>query len=384
MAEARQRELLVEEVQRMAPPTFDPAEIQAHFNNVPPRYCQVNDAREILRDVTQVHRFIHLQLTAGDENALAPIIAWQNDPDRGYSTATLCTWDRERLFSNITGCLTAAGFNILSAEILTRADGVIIDTFFVTDARTGLPAGREEREKFESLAHKVLTGAAVDLPALIARTKAAPTIYKSIEGERIPTVIEVDNETSELRSVIDVQAEDRVGLLYDISRALADLDLNLSLAKIVTEKGAAVDSFYATERHGGKILEPRSHPGRQTQTAPGRAASRPPRPAWPVIPEIVHDGGGRSWEPRLYAALLEVVDGCNCSAEFATCPFSLVRVARDAKKGVASNCGSDTNCAGMVLNQKNGDRGVAVGRLYVLRFALWAVRHSVLPLVRRA
>jgi [protein-PII] uridylyltransferase len=66
---------------------------------------------------------------------------------------------------------------------------------------------------------------------LIARTKAAPTIYKSIEGDRIPTVIEVDNETSDLRSVIDVQAEDRVGLLYDISRALADLDLNLSLAK---------------------------------------------------------------------------------------------------------------------------------------------------------
>jgi [protein-PII] uridylyltransferase len=256
VVEERQRELLAEEVQRMAPPTFDPAEVQAHFQNLPPRYCQVNDAREILRDVAQVHRFIHLQLAAGDENALAPIITWQHEPDRGYSTVTICTWDRERLFSNITGCLTAAGFNILSAEILTRADGIIIDSFFVTDAKTGLLPGREEREKFESLAHKVLTDVAVDLPALIARTKAAPSIYKSIEGERIPTVIEVDNETSDTRSVIDVQAEDRVGLLYDISRALADLKLDLSLAKILTEKGAAVDSFYATEEDGGKILDP--------------------------------------------------------------------------------------------------------------------------------
>jgi [protein-PII] uridylyltransferase len=209
-----------------------------------------------LRDVTQVHRFIRLQLTSADENALAPIISWHNEPDRGYSTVTVCTWDRERLFSNITGCLTAAGFNILGADILTRTDRVIIDTFFVTDAKTALLAGREEREKFEVLAHKVLTGVPVDLRALIARTKAAPSIYKSIEGERIPTVVEIDNETSDDRSVIDVQAEDRVGLLYDISRALAALQVNLSLANILTEKGAAIDSFYATEQSGGKILNP--------------------------------------------------------------------------------------------------------------------------------
>jgi [protein-PII] uridylyltransferase len=206
--------------------------------------------------VAQVHRFIHLQLTAADENALAPIISWQNEPDRGYSRMTVCTWDRERLFSNITGCLTAAGFNILSAEILTRTDRVIIDTFYVTDAKTGLVAGREEREKFESLLRRVLTDAPVDLPALIARTKAAPTIYKSIEGDRIPTVITIDNETSEDRSVIDVQTEDRVGLLYDLSRALAAVQVNLLLAKILTEKGAAIDSFYATDHHGGKILDP--------------------------------------------------------------------------------------------------------------------------------
>jgi [protein-PII] uridylyltransferase len=255
VAEERQRELLAEEVTRLAPPTFDPAEVHAHFQNLPPRYCQINDARQILRDVAQVHRFIHLQLAAADDNALAPIITWHNEPDRGYSTVTVCTWDRERLFSNITGCLTAAGFNILSAEILTRADGIILDTFFVADAKTGLIPGRDERETFESLAHKVLTGAPVDLPALIARTKAAPTIYKSIEGERIPTMIEVDNDSSLTRSIIDLQAEDRVGLLYDISRALADLHVDLSLARILTEKGAAVDSFYATEHDGGKILD---------------------------------------------------------------------------------------------------------------------------------
>jgi [protein-PII] uridylyltransferase len=256
LAEARQRELLVEEVQRMAPHTFDPAEIQAHFNNVPPRYLQISDAKEILRDVTHVHRFIQLQLSPSEDNALAPVISWQNEPDRGYTVVTVCTWDRERLFSKITGCLTAAGLNILSAEILTRYDGVILDTFYVTDARTGLLANREEREKFEGLAQKLLTGGALDLHALIAKQKAIPTPYKSIDGERMPTLINLDNATSELRTIIDIQTEDRPGLLYDISRTLTSLNVNVYLAKISTENGAAMDSFYVTEHDGVKILNP--------------------------------------------------------------------------------------------------------------------------------
>jgi [protein-PII] uridylyltransferase len=256
LAEARQRELLVEEVQRLAPQTFDPAEIQAHFNNVPQRYLQISDAKEILRDVAHVHRFIQLQLSEKDDNALAPVIAWRNEPDRGYTLLTVCTWDREGLFSQITGCLTAAGLNILSADILTRYDGIILDTFCVTDARSGLLANREEREKFENFAHKVLTGAALDLPALIAKVRPAPQAYKSIDGERIPTVVSLDNATSDIRTVIDLQTEDRPGLLYDISRTLATLNVQIYLAKVLTEKGAAIDSFYVTEKDGAKILNP--------------------------------------------------------------------------------------------------------------------------------
>jgi [protein-PII] uridylyltransferase len=256
IAEVRQRELLVEEVERLAPPTFDPAEIRAHFNNLPPRYCDINDAKEILRDIAQVHRFIQLQLADNEVNALTPIFTWHNERDRGYTTVTVCTWDRERLFTNINGCLTAAGFNILSAEILTRSDGIILDTFCVTDAKTGLLANREERDKFEVLMQKILTGTPVDLPALIAKARTAPPLYKSFEGERIPTLIDVDNHTSEDRTIIDVQAEDRVGLLYDISQALRELNVRVYLAKILTEKGAAIDSFYVTERRGAKLVEP--------------------------------------------------------------------------------------------------------------------------------
>jgi [protein-PII] uridylyltransferase len=256
LAEARQRELLVEEVQRLAPPTFDPDEIQAHFNNLPARYCQINDAKVILGDVTQVHRFIQLQLSPAEVNALAPIITWHNERDRGYTTVKLCTWDRERFFTHVTGCLTAAGLNILAAEILTRFDDVILDTFFVTDARTGQLANREERDQFELLAQKILTGAPVDLAGLIAKVRPAPAAYQSLEGERIPTLVVFDNAASATRTIVDLQAEDRVGLLYDVARALAELNVNIYLAKILTEKGAAIDTFYIAERDGSKVLDP--------------------------------------------------------------------------------------------------------------------------------
>jgi len=248
--------LLIEEVQRIAPPTFDPAEIQAHFNNVPPRYCQINDAKDILGDVTQVHRFIQLQLSESEDNALAPIITWHNERDRGYTTVKLCTWNREGFFTHITGCLTAAGFNILGAEILTRYDGIVLDTFYVADARTGQLANREERDKFEHLVQKALTGAPLDLPALIAKVRPSPAAYKSLDGERIPAVVELDNATSDTRTIVDLQGEDRVGLLYDVSRALSELNVNVYLAKILTEKGAAIDTFYITERNGSKMLDP--------------------------------------------------------------------------------------------------------------------------------
>ena len=253
-AEEKQRELLADEVQRLMPASFSYDEVQAHFANLPSRYFQINNAHEILTDLTQVHRFMHYQLSE-NEQALSPVLYWHNEPDRGYSTVHVCTWDRAGLFSKITGSLTSAGLNILSAEIITRGDGIILDSFFVTDAKTGLLAKREEREAFETVLNAILNGEEVDLAALIAKQKTAG-IRNVFEGERMPTVIDFDNETSETRTIIQVETEDRLGLLYAISHVLNDLELDIYVAKISTEKGAAIDSFYIAEEDGGKINAP--------------------------------------------------------------------------------------------------------------------------------
>src|SRR5262249_15345407 len=130
------------------------------------------------------------------------------------------------------------------------------DTFYVTDAAAGGVVNREARDKFESILRKALVGEPLDFWALISKQKSVRPLYQSLTGERIPTRIFFDNETSENQTVIDMETEDHLGLLCAISQVLADAGLDISLAKISTEKGAAIDSFYVSERDGQKILRP--------------------------------------------------------------------------------------------------------------------------------
>jgi [protein-PII] uridylyltransferase len=198
---------------------------------------------------------MRLQISEED-SPLTPVVNWHNEPDRGYNAVKVCTWDRAGLFSKIAGCFSSMGLNILSAQIFTRTDGIVLDEFFVTDAKTGSLADRNQRDEFEKLLNKVLTGEEVDLHALIARHKITRPLYQAYTGEQMPTRIHFDNEASEARTLIEIETEDRVGLLYAISEVLAEFDLDISAAKILTEKGAAIDNFYVRELDGGKILAP--------------------------------------------------------------------------------------------------------------------------------
>jgi len=254
-AEARQLELLKEQVAGALPPTFSREEIAAHFENLPARYFQIHSVREIAADISLAHRFMHLQMGTADV-ALEPVVRWHDEPDRGCTSVHVCTWDRAGLFAKIAGSLAAAGLNILSAQIFSRADGIILDTFFAHDAQGGAQASREEKEACEKILNQALSLEPPDLQAQIARRKRVNRIYQSVGGERIPTVIRLDNDISSAWTVLEISAEDRVGLLYAISRTLADLGLDISLAKIFTEKGGALDTFYVTTWDKKKIDDP--------------------------------------------------------------------------------------------------------------------------------
>lgn len=243
------------EVRRQAPKRISDEEVEAHFSLLPPRYYDIHTASQIHDDLELTHRFMH-RLIMENQRALAPVTAWIDEPDRGYSLVKICTWDRAGLFVKIAGSLSAAGLNILGAQIFTRADGIALDSFFVNDGRTGGLATREEREKFGELLESVLTGEEVDLSELITKRASAYPLYGGYFGERIDTTIRIDNNASADRTLIEIETEDRLGLLHAISKTFFEMRVDISAARIVTERGAAVDNFYVREIEGGKIASP--------------------------------------------------------------------------------------------------------------------------------
>ena len=67
--------------------------------------------------------------------------------------------------------------------------------------------------------------------------------------------MEIDNDTSDSFTIIDVSARDRVGFLYHVAKTLYDLNLDIGSAKIVTEGARVMDSFYVTDLLRKKITD---------------------------------------------------------------------------------------------------------------------------------
>ena len=230
------------------PARMNPDEVAAHFRNLPDRYFRIHTAGEIAEDLGRVHKFLHRQARL-DTRLLEPILSWKSSPNRGYTVLKIVSWDYARIFSRLAGALTASGIQILGAQIFTRADSIVLDTFTLVDAVSGALITPSRRELFQETATRILSGES-EPKDLIAHAPRTPPLYHCLEGEQIPPRVEFDNRTSEQRTIVDIEAEDRPGLLYFLTAAFNEMELDISFARISTERGAAIDSFYVRDRNG--------------------------------------------------------------------------------------------------------------------------------------
>lgn len=151
------------------------------------------------------------------------------------------------IFSKISGVLAAERFQIVGADIVTRTDGVVIDTFHGVDLDyKGEPPAHRRADVGRQIEEVLLGRRTVE--ALFARRPAPPRAPIPNPG---PTQVEIDNTSSDRHTVVEIFTDDRQGLLYVIARTLFELGLTVTAAKISTRLDQVVDVFYVADRQSG-------------------------------------------------------------------------------------------------------------------------------------
>ncbi|MEP3303953.1 MAG: HD domain-containing protein, partial [Roseibium sp.] len=167
----------------------------------------------------------------------------------GVTEITVLAPDHPRLLSVIAGACFATGANIVDAQIDTTTDGFALDTIFISHE---LPDDADESRRGERIAKligKTLRGEA----PLPETTIKKASVKGRMKAFKIEADVLVNNSWSDEYTVLEISGLDRSGLLYDLTRSIATLNLNIGSAHISTFGERVVDVFYVTDLTGQKI-----------------------------------------------------------------------------------------------------------------------------------
>jgi len=168
-----------------------------------------------------------------------------------FTNITIITKDFPALLSKICGVLSINDANIHDAKIFTRKDGIVIDTFNVTEFRTHKKIDPQKYEKIGNDLNSVVEGL-LQLNQEVARMKSK---WWRIENKFFKRTgrVKIAFEGHEKYTIIDVFSPDRLGFLYQVTSKMSELGLIIYFAKIATQGDDIVDSFYVLDRNGKKI-----------------------------------------------------------------------------------------------------------------------------------
>ncbi|HWO70438.1 MAG TPA: ACT domain-containing protein [Actinomycetota bacterium] len=219
----------------------DPAEVERFLRRVPHGY---------LAAVPTERAAAHLRLLRAPLGAAEVRTLVEPGARPGTHALTVVAPDRPGLLSWIAGALALAGLSILTAQVFTTEDGVAVDLFEVEGAFE--PQIDEARwRSFRRSLRRALEGR-LDLAHLVEERRRH---YPRPRAE-IPVRVSVDNGASDFFTVVEVGAADRLGLLFDVTRTLAELGLDVHLAKVATYGARVVDAFYVRDVLGRKLEDP--------------------------------------------------------------------------------------------------------------------------------
>ena len=189
-------------------------------------------------------RFAHmLQDIAADEFK----VELEPDDERDATRALFANEDHPGVFTRLAGALSLVGANIIDARTFTSKDGYATSVFWLQDG-DGHPYEANRLPRLRGMIEKTLRGEVITSDALQGRE-----IKKRERPFAVPTSITFDNEGSEIYTIVEVDTRDRPGLLYDLTRTLADANIYIATATIATYGAQVVDVFYVKDMFGLKL-----------------------------------------------------------------------------------------------------------------------------------
>ncbi len=194
----------------------------------------------------------HAELVRAAERASESLrVETRVDSDHGATEMVIYTADHPGLFAAIAGAMALAGASVVDAKIVTLANGMALDTFWIQDAQGGAFDSPDRLKRLvrrieDTLSGKISTRRELD----IIRTKSLPSRVRAFH---VPPRVLIDNRASASNTVIEINGHDRPGFLRDVTSTLTALGLQISSAHISTYGARVVDVFYVRDVFGLKV-----------------------------------------------------------------------------------------------------------------------------------
>jgi len=239
-AKARIADLRREAGERLRQIRVAPAAVEQFWARMGEDYFLRHDAEALVW---------HAQVIARARAAELPLVATRSIPEAGGTEVLVYAPDRDDLFAIVTGGFDRLNLSIWDARIDSTRSGFALHTYVVLDHAGNPVTGRKPLAELERALREQLHAPKA------GRDTRSTALPRALKHFPIETRVAFGVSPGGQLSLMEVVAQDRPGLLYQVALALQRCKVRLVTAKVATYGARAEDIFFITDRDGRPVAD---------------------------------------------------------------------------------------------------------------------------------